>query len=162
MRLAARSTVIAGFLSIAAILAPAASALPNLEPATTAQGQPTISSPVVRPNPHQQTSQRTTVGPPVLRVARGSELAAIKRAEVQREAALSYRPPAGARYSSAGTAASAAVASPVAASSSPVKAPSAGFDYGAAAVGAGLAVAMMVLISAGGLAVRRRRHPQFS
>jgi hypothetical protein len=161
MRLAARSTMIAGVLSIAAILAPAASARFDLEPATTAQGQPTISSPVVRPNPHSQNSQSTPVGPPILRVARGSEAAAINRAEAQRKAAHSYSPGAGARHSSADTAAYAAVSHPVAASSSPVKAPGAGFDYGAAAVGAGLAVAIIVLITAGGLAVRRRKQPQF-
>ena len=111
MRLAARSTMIAGVLSIAAILAPAASARLDLEPATTAQGQPTTSSPVVRPNPHQQTSQSTRVGPPILRVARASELAAINRAEAQERAAGSYSAPAGARYSSADTAAYAAVRS---------------------------------------------------
>lgn len=162
MRLSARSTMIAGVLSIAAILAPAASARINLvEPATSAQGQPTTSGPVVRPNPHRQTSQSTPVGPPILRVARASELAAIKHPEAQARATLSYSPPAAARYSSADTNAYATFAHPVAASAPTVKAPGGGFDYGAAAVGAGLAVAIIVLITAGGLAVRRRRQPQF-
>lgn len=158
MRIAARSTMIAGVLSIATILAPAASARLDLKHATTAQGQPTTSGPVVRPTPHQQTSQSTRVGPPILRVARGSEAAAINRAEAQERAAVSYSAPAGARYSSA---AYAGFAHPVAASGPTVKAPGAGFDYGAAAVGAGLAVAIIVLITAGGLAMRRRRQPQF-
>jgi hypothetical protein len=162
MRLPARSTMIAGVLSIAAILAPAASARLKLEPVTTAQGQPTALSSVVRPNPDQQFARSTPGGPPILRVARASELAVIHRAEAQERAAVSYSPPAGALYSSADTAAYAAVASPVAASSSPVKAPGAGFDYGAAAVGAGFAVALIMMISAGAFAVRRRRHPQFS
>ena len=161
MRLAARSTMIVGVLSIAAILAPAASARFDLEPATSTQGQPTTSSPVVRPNAYQRTSQSTPVGPPILRVARGSEAAAINHAEAQERAALSYSPPAGARYSSAGTDAYAAVGHPVAASAPTVKAPGAGFDYGAAAVGAGLAVAIIALITAGGLVLRRRRQPQF-
>ena len=161
MRLAARSTMIAGVLSIAAILAPVSSARLNLEPATTAHGQPTTSGSVVRSNPDQRTSRSTPVGPPILRVARGPEAAAIHRAEAQARAAVSYSPRAGARYSSGEIGAYAALAHPVAASSSPVKAPGAGFDYGAAAVGAGLAVVIVVLISAGGLAVRRRRQPQF-
>ena len=162
MRLFARSTTIAGVLSIAAILIPVAGARPNLEPAPTAQGQPTAVSSVVGPNPDEQTSQTPVAGPPILGVAQASERAAIKDAESQERAAVSYRPPAGARYSSADIAAYAAAAPSVAASSSPVRAPDAGFDYGAAAVGAGLAVAMMVLITAGALAVRRHRQPQFS
>jgi hypothetical protein len=141
MRLAARSTMIAGVLSIAAIGAPAASAGVGPGPPTAAQAGP--------------------VAPPILRVARASELAAINRAETQERAAGSYSPPAGARYSSAETDAYAWFAHPVAASASTVKAPGEGFDYGAAAVGAGLAVAIIVLIAAGGLAVRRRRQPQF-
>jgi uncharacterized membrane protein len=99
--------------------------------------------------------------PPILRATRASELAAIHRAEAQRAAALSYRAPAGARYSSADTAAYAAVARPVAVSAPTVKAPGDGFDFGAAAVGAGLAVAIIGLITVGGLALRRRRQPQY-
>jgi hypothetical protein len=156
MRLAARTTMIAGILSIATILAPAASARPSLEPTTTAHGQQTISSPVVRPSPNHQASQRTPVGPPTLRVARASELAAINHAEAQARAAVSYRPPVGARYTGVYT----AFAHPVAASAPTVTAPGVGFDYGAAAVGAGLSVAIIVLIGAGGLALRRRRQPQ--
>jgi hypothetical protein len=99
--------------------------------------------------------------PPILRPARASELAAIHRAEAQQAAALSYSAPAGARYSSADTDAYAAVARPVAVSAPAVKAPGDGFDFGAAAVGAGLAVAIIGLITVGGLALRRRRQPQY-
>ena len=101
MRLTARTRIIVGALSLAAIAAPAASARVGLD---------------VRPNPDQQSTQAGPVAPPILRVARASELAAIKRAEVQQEAARSYSPPAGARYSSADTDAYAAVAHPVAVS----------------------------------------------
>lgn len=159
MRLAAGSTTIAGVLSIAAILAPAASAQFNLDPTTVAQEQPTALSTVVRPNPHQRTSQ-STGGPPILRLARASEAAALNHSEAQERAAASYSPRAGARYGSGDPVAYAALPHPVAASSLPVKAP-AGFDYGAAAVGAGLAVVIVVVITVGGLVVRRRRQPQF-
>ena len=206
MRLAARSTMIAGVLSIAAIGAPAASAGVGPGPPTAAQAGP-VAPPILRVaraselaainraeaqrdaagsysppagaryssadtgaylGPHQRVSvnpstatQAGPVGPPILRVARASELAAINHAEAQARAAVSYSPPAGARYSSADTNAYATFAHPVAASAPTVKAPGAGFDYGAAAVGAGLAVAIIALITAGGLAVRRRRQPQF-
>jgi hypothetical protein len=121
--------------------------------AAGASGRPAGSIAVDRGNPNAV--------PPILRPARASELAAIHRAEAQRQAALSYRAPAGARYSSADTGAYAAVAHPVAASAPTVKAPGDGFDFGAAAVGAGLAVAIIVLITVGGLALRRRRQPQY-
>ena len=55
----------------------------------------------------------------------------------------------------------AGVARPVAAIGPVVKAPGDGFDYGAAAIGAGFAVGIIVLITAGGIAVRRRRQPQY-
>jgi hypothetical protein len=160
MRLTARTRIIVGALSIAAIAAPAASARVGPDVRPNPDQQSTQAGRDVRPNPDQQSTQAGPVGPPILRVARASEFAAINRAEVQQEAARSYSPPAGARYSSADTDAYAAFAHPVAASAPTVKAPGAGFDYGAAAVGAGLAVAIIVLITAGGLAVRRRRQPQ--
>ena len=102
------------------------------------------------------------MGPPILRVARASELAAINRAEARQEAARSHTPAEGARFSSAALDAYATLAHPPVAASAPtIKAPGAGFDFGAAAVGAGLAVAIIVLITAGGLAVRRHRRPQY-
>jgi hypothetical protein len=162
MRLAARSSrIIAGALSIAAIAAPAASARINLEP-TTAQSRATTPSQVVRPNPDQQTTQTSPVTPPILRTARASELAAINRANAQEQAALSYRPPATARYSSADTKAYARTIHPVAASAPTLKAPGGGFDYGDAAIGAGITAAIALLLTAGTLTVRRRSQPQHS
>jgi hypothetical protein len=169
MRLTARSSII-GALAVALVavaLAPGASAgyrLTHQEAARFAQqsGQSASFTTGVRPNPDQQSTQAGPVGPPILRVARASELATIHRAEVQREAARSYGPAAAARrYSSAETGAYAAFAHPVAAGAPTVKAPGDGFDFGAAAVGGGLAVAIIVLVGAGGLALRRRRQPQY-
>jgi hypothetical protein len=131
----------------------AVSAVGGYSVAAGASGQPPRSIAVEQGNP--------SAVPPILRPATASELAAIKRAEAQREAARSYSAPAGARYSSADTDAYAAVARPVAASGPVVKAPGAGFDYGAAALGAGFTVGIVVLIAAGGIAVRRRRQPQY-
>jgi hypothetical protein len=131
----------------------AVSAVGGYSVAAGASGQPPRSVAVDQGNP--------SAVPPILRPARASERAAINRAEAQREAARSYSAPAGARYSSAETDAYAAVARPVAASGPVVKAPGDGFDYGAAAVGAGFAVGVIALIAAGGIAVRRRRQPQY-
>ncbi|HXO08203.1 MAG TPA: hypothetical protein VN880_09225 [Solirubrobacteraceae bacterium] len=124
-------------------------------------GQSASSTRVVRPNPDQQGAQSGSVGPPILPVARAAELGAIHRAEAQREAARFYSLPQDARYSSAAFNAYATLARPVAASSPTVKASGDGFDYGAAAVGAGLALTIIVVVTAGGLAVRRRRRPQY-
>ena len=162
MRLAARSTMIAGVLSIAAILAPAASARLTSEAATTRPRAADDLESGCAAEPDQQTSQSTPVR--AADPAGGASAQSSRRSTAPRRserAARSYSPPAGARYSSADTDAYAAFAHPVAASAPTVKAPGAGFDYGAAAVGAGLAVAIIVLITAGGLAVRRRRQPQF-
>ncbi len=123
-------------------------------------GQSASSTTVVRQNPDEQNTQSGSAGPPILPVARAAELAAIKRAEGQREAAGSYSLPEGARYSSAAFNAYATLAHPVAASAPTVTAPGERFDYGAAAVGAGIAVTIIAAITAGGLAVRRRRQPQ--
>ncbi len=125
-------------------------------------GQSASSTTVVRPNLDQQITQPGSVGPPILPVVRTPELAAINRVHEQREAARFYRLPQDAPYSSAAFNAYATLAHPVAVSTPTVKAPDDGFDYGAAAIGAGLAAAIVVAITAGGLAVRRRRRPQYS
>ena len=151
---------------IAAALVPGASAgyrVTHQEAARLAQqsSQSASSTRVVRPNPDEQSTQSASVGLPIL-PARAGALATINRAEAQREAARSYSLPAGARYSSAAFDAYAALAHPVAASAPMVKAPYDGFDCGAAAVGAGLAATIIAVITAGGLAMRRRRQPQSS
>jgi hypothetical protein len=117
-------------------------------------------APVLRSNPRQQTTQARIVAPPILRVARASELSAINRAEAREHAAGSYGPSSGARYSNAESAAYATLSHPVAASAPTANAPGDGFDYAAAAIGAGAAALIIVAIAAGSLAVRRRGQPQ--
>ena len=167
MRLTTRSRTI-GALAVAltaAALVPAVSAghrLTHREAARLAHqsGQSASATPVVRPNPDQQTTQSGTVGPPILPVSGAAELAAVNRAKQQREAARNYSLPQGAHYSRAPFNAYAALVRPVAASTPTVRATDDGFDYRAAAVGAALAVTIIVVMTAGGLAVRRRRQPQ--
>jgi hypothetical protein len=124
------------------------------DPASVAQ------APVLPSNLGRQTRQADIVAPPTLPPARASELAAIQRAEERQHAAGSYRPSPAAHYSSAETDTYAALEHPVAPSALTVHAPGEAFDYGAAAIGAGFAVVIMVLIAAGGVAVRRRGQPQ--
>lgn len=161
MRLAVHSKIIASALAITAVGAPAASAHFDLEPGATAHGAGTAVTRVVAPNPDQQFMQATFM-PPALRPAAGSEHAIISHAEAQRHAALSYSPTAGARYSSADVGAYAATVHPVAVTGPVVKAPGDGFDYGDAAIGAGITGAIVLLAGAGTVAVRRRSQPQHS
>jgi hypothetical protein len=151
---------------IAAALVPDASAgyrVTHQEAARLAHqsGQTTSSNTGVRPNPDEQSTQSGSVGPPILPVARAAEVAALSGAKQQREPARTYSLPKSARYNSAPFNAYAALAHATVASSPRVKAPEDGFDYGAAAVGAGLALAIIAAIAAGGLVVRRRRPPQY-
>jgi hypothetical protein len=142
-----RSVLMLGLVGFT-LVAVAAAGRPSV--AAGASGQPTGSIAADQGNPGAV--------PPILEPARASDLATIKQAEAESDAAHSYTVPAGARYSSAETDAYATDARPVAA---PGPA-SGGFDYGDAAIGAGFAVAIIALIAAGGLAVRRRRHPEYS
>jgi hypothetical protein len=145
---------------IGAIAAPAASA--QFDPSGRAQSQATTGAPVVRSNPDQQTAQPGPVGPPILRRARASELRAINRAQAQEAERLAYNMPRTARYSNAEMNAYASAPHPVAAPTPISGAPSNGFDYGAAGVGAGITGAIVLLITAGTLTIRRRsqlRHP---
>ena len=164
MQLAARSTAIVGILASAAIAAPAASAQFNLEPGAAAQVHSATAGPrpEVHPNPDEQGASARLVGPPILRPARASELETINRAKAQQERALSYGPPATARYSNADTNAYATTARPVAVTAPTVNTPGDGFDYGDAGIGAGISAAIVLLITAGTLTVRRRSEPQHS
>jgi hypothetical protein len=166
MRLAQRSSIIAVALAVAAIAAPAASARFDLVPAGAQSGSAvspiTSASPAVRPNPDQQSARAGVVGPPLLQRVAPSEREAINRAEAQQERALAYSPSRSARYSSATTNAYASSARPVAVSDSTVKAPGSGFDFGAAAIGAGVIATLALLVTAGTLAVRRRTQLQHS
>jgi hypothetical protein len=158
MRLAARSRIIASALAITAMAAPAASA--QSEPHWSAQNQTTTASQVVRPNPDQQNAQTGAGAPPILRPARASELPAINRAQAQEAQGLAYNLPRTATYGN--TEMNAYASHPVAGSAPFSNTPSNGFDYGAAAVGAGLTGAIVLLITAGTLTIRRRsqlRHP---
>ena len=160
MRLAARSRIIASALAITAMAAPAASA--QSEPHWSAQNQTTTASQVVRPNPDQQNAQTGAGAPPILRPARASELPAINRAQAQEAQGLAYNLPRTARYSDTEMNAYASAAPRVAGSTPISNAPSNGFDYGSAAVGAGLTGAIVLLMTAGTLTIRRRsqlRHP---
>jgi hypothetical protein len=156
MRLAARIRIIASALAITAIAAPAASAQPLPEANSPARNQTTTASQVVRPNPHQQNAQTGGGSPPILRPVRASELPAIKRAQAQEAQRLAYRLPPTDRYSDTEMNAYASAAPHVPGSTPLSNAPSTGFDYGAAAVGAGLTGAIVLLITAGTLTIRRR------
>ena len=149
MRLATRSRIIiASALAITAIAAPAASAQPE-------QG-------LVLSRGVGQQNAETGGAPPILRPARASELSAINRAQAQEAQRLAYNVPRTARYSDTEMNAYASAAPRVAGSTPISNAPSNGFDYGSAAVGAGLTGAIVLLMTAGTLTIRRRsqlRHP---
>jgi hypothetical protein len=160
MRLAARSTVIAGALATAAIASPLASARFNLEPTpTTGQTQTTVTAPVVRPNPDQQVTQVSQAGPPTLQSAKASQLPAVHRAENAASHASAYQPAQSARYSTAGL--NGYVNSPtggpavvhVTTHSNP-------FDWGDAAIGAAVGLVISLLIIGGGIVVTQRRQPK--
>ena len=126
--------VAASVLAIAAITGPVASARPNLEPQTTVQ----VSS--------------TAGPPPVVQRSEASELAAIDRLKAQ---VPIHHAPANGRYS---TAALTTAATPVATPT--LTTPGNGFDWGDAAVGAGVVAAIGLLIAAASVAVRHRSEPR--
>ena len=150
MRLATRSRIIiASALAITAIAAPAASAMQSEQGLVLSRGV-------------GQQNAETGGAPPILRPARASELSAINRAQAQEARRLAYNVPRTARYSDAEMNAYASAAPRVAGSTPISNAPSNGFDYGSAAVGAGLTGAIVLLMTAGTLTIRRRsqlRHP---
>jgi hypothetical protein len=175
MSLASRSRLIAATLTIGAIAAPAASARFDLEPhqrlyvnpstgyATPVpllHNQVTGPRPEVHANPDQQTPQTSRGAPPILRPARPSDLPAINRAQEQEAQRRSYTLPRTARYSNAEMNAYASAVHPVAVSTPVSDVPSNAFDYGAAAIGAGITGAIVLLITAGTLTIRRRSQPR--
>jgi hypothetical protein len=172
MRLAARTTAIVGALVISAITASAATAQFNLGPrqllyVNPSTGYPTLAlsqsqttgrRPEVHPGPYQQIQQRGLVPPQASGRARRSHLAA---AEGPIEQALANHVPPTARYSNAALNAHATTHRPVAAART-LKAPSNDFAWGDAAIGAGIAAAIALLLTAGAQVVRQRnqlRHP---
>jgi type IV secretory pathway VirB10-like protein len=161
--------MIAVAIAVSAIAAPAASArfvqepnqqLPVTPPtAVVVHSSPAQSqaSPEVRPNPDQQTPQTVPVAPILQRVP-ASALAAVNRAK---EHASAYQVPASGGYSTAGLDASATVKAP-AVKAPTLSAPSNGFDWGDAAIGAGITAAIALMITAGSVAVRQRSEPRHS
>jgi hypothetical protein len=161
-------------LAIGAFAAPAASAQlfdpnpPNgfsvnpstryATPVPTPQTHTTAPRPEVHANPDEQATLPGPVPPPILHQARGSRLAAIDRAKEQ--ALANHVPPTG-RYSSADLNGYAAAAHPSAAASPAPKSPNNGFDWGDAAIGAGITAAIALALTAGSLAVRQRRQPRY-
>ena len=171
MRLAARTTVIAGALVIAAITASAATAQFNLGPRqrlyvnpSTGYATPALSQsqagrrPEVHPSPHRQIQQAGLAAPPTTGLARRSPLTATE--DPIQQALANHVPPSG-RQSNAKLNANATTGRPIAAAQT-LKAPSTDFDWGAAAIGAGIAAAIALLITAGTQVARQRsqlRHP---
>jgi hypothetical protein len=148
--------IAAGVLAIAAIAVPVASARPNLEPLPTVHVSATTAhATVVKPNPDQQapqTAQTATGVPPGLSRSQASEIAALDRAKAR---SLANHPSPTGPYSTAAlTTAATPVASPT------LTAPGSGFDWGDAAVGAGVAAAIGLLIAAASVAVRHRTEPR--
>ena len=169
MRLAVRSTVVASALAIAAIAAPAAAArfdlgpqqgLHGVNPSTAyavpvapPQAQPAGPSPEVHPNPDQQATQSGPGVPPSPHPPTPVQLAAIER--LKEQALVNHVPPSG-RPSNADVNTR---AHPVVAPAPTLKAPDNGFDWGDAAIGAGIIATLALLITAGGIAVRQRSQP---
>ena len=172
MGLAVRSTVIASALAIATIAAPGASARYDLGPqqrlhditpsmayaipVSPPQAQTTGPQPEVHPNPDQQATQSGPGVQPILHRARASQLAATERAKEQ---ALANHVPPNGRDSNADVN---TTAHPIAAPAPTLKAPDNGFDWGDAAIGAGIIATIALLITAGSFAVRQRSQPGHS
>jgi hypothetical protein len=113
--------------------------------------------------PHQtervQTPQAGLVAPPILQRGQVSELEAANRAKEQ---ALVHRMQSKARYSDAELNAYVTTAHPSAVAPPTLTAPGTSFDWGDAAIGAGIAIAVALLIAGSTLAVRQRRQPRHS
>jgi hypothetical protein len=111
---------------------------------------------VVHPNPDQQATPSGPSVAPILHRARASQIAATERAKEQ---ALAYHVPPNGRYSNADVN---AAGHPIAAPAATLKALDSGFDWGDAAIGAGIILTLALLITAGGFTVRQRSQPRHS
>jgi hypothetical protein len=139
------TTRLAAALALSAIAAPTASARFELKPPAGAQN----ASPAVRPNPDQQTSQ-TPVSPVSCGdVCSGHGYGPVNVPTQTATATAGPRP----EVHSGGGSGSANVPSTVVR----VSAPTGGFDWGAAGIGAGGGLALAVIAIGGTLAVRN--HP---
>ncbi|MBV9798296.1 MAG: hypothetical protein JO039_09645 [Solirubrobacterales bacterium] len=134
-------------LAIAAIPPSTAAARPYLDPGSNLQHQATTPAAIAQPHPDRHTAPAELGLPPVLRPARASEQQAITRAETQEVNALADTPPQGARYSNAEQNAYAPATAPVATTPPAAGGSSNAFDYGDAAIGAGITAAIALLIT---------------
>jgi hypothetical protein len=128
-------------------------------------------APVVRSNPDQQVPQADPVAVTAGGQVQGSRYVGVNRAKEAQEAELAAARSRGVASGPAGTQTTPvqvpgrhglAPRYPIAASAPSVKEPSDGFDYGDAAVGAGIAAAIVLLAAAAALTVHRRHQPQHS
>lgn len=103
--------------------------------------------------PLHETEQAGLAVPPILRPAQPSEPRA---AEAQAALAHSYRVPTTARYSNAGLNAHPKAAATAAIPTPKPAAPSDSFHWDDAAIGAAIAMAIVLLVTAGTVVVRRR------
>lgn len=147
-------TITAMGLMITAIAASAASAQPPqhvvVDPSTGFATQ-------VRPSHDQQTTHDGVGIPPILHRVDSSKLAATNRAKTR---AFAYHVSPTARYSSTDVNAYAPTSHPVGVAEPALKAPSSGFDWGDAAIGAGVAAAIALLVTGAGLVMRQRSQPR--
>ncbi len=154
MRLAVRPTAVSSAVAIAlAIAAPAASARFELNPRPTGSGQSTTATALVRPLPDEQPALTRRVRAPLGSRRLGPpELAALDHAQAREAKALAANLAHPARFGQAPSAATVVAPS--------LRIASGGFDWGDGAIGAGITGAIVLLIAAGTLAARQRRHPQ--
>jgi hypothetical protein len=103
--------------------------------------------------PLHQTGQAALGVPPIQTTADPSEFRA---AEAQAALAHSSRPPTTARYSNAGLSAYPKAAPSAAIAAPESGAPSGSFHWSDAAIGAAIAMAIVLLVTAGTIVVRRR------
>jgi hypothetical protein len=133
--------IAASVLATAAMTGPVASARPQLEPQPAIPASTTTAhAAVVRPNPDQQAARTATGVPPVLSRSHASEVAALDRVKARNLA--HHLSPTGPYSTAALTTAATPLAAPT------LEAPGNGFDWGDAAVGAGVAAAIGLLIAA--------------
>jgi hypothetical protein len=103
-----------------------------------------------------------SVTPPILKAAPTSQVSALHHSEAHARTAHAYRPQPGARFSTASLSVYARGSQPVSGASATAKDPGDDFDYGAAAIGAGVAAAVVLLVSGSIVVVRRRGQLQHS
>jgi hypothetical protein len=136
------------------------------DPASVAEA-PVAEAPVVRSNPDQEVPQADPVAATAGGQVQGSQYVGVNRAKEAQEAELAAARSRGGVVSGATGTQTQPVQVPGKHGLAPrypiapsVNEPSDGFDYGDAAVGAGIAAAIVLLAAAATLTVRRRHQPQ--